>query len=125
MPQLSQHDPLDIAITDTEIRLEWLKVMELPVAANDGKVFQYDLVSERLMKSAILGWDVAGLITMPWRLNNNTTVTVTKAQLQVYIDELELNRTLRGFVIDGQYLAYKSSGATRRDIVIWKALHTI
>ena len=125
MSQLPPFDPLDVAASTQEIRATWLEIMELPVAANDGKVFQYDLVSERLMKNAVTGWDTANITSMDWRLNDNTVVNIDKTGLQAYIDELELNRALRGFQVDQQYVAFKASGATKRDLINWKASYIL
>lgn len=125
MPKLQQYDPLNTPASSDEIRAAWLEIMELPVTAGDGKVFQYDLVSERLMKSAVDGWDVAGITTLNWRLNDNTTVTVDKTQLQSYIDQLEIARTLRGFVLDAEYVAFKSNGATKRELANWRKSYDV
>lgn len=125
MPQLQQHDPFDVPVQNAEIRTTWLEILELPVSANDGKVFQYDQTSERLMKKAIAAWDAAGLTSMDWRLEDNTIVSVDKAGLQTYSDELEINQTLRGFVVDQEYVAFKTSGATRRELMNWKAGYSV
>ena len=125
MPQLSQYDPLDVAATDAEIRAMWLEILQMPVAANDGKVFQFDLNSERLMKKSLIGWDAASITTMDWRLNDNTEVNVTKAQLQTYFDELELNGVIRGYGVDLEFVAHKANGATKRDLVNWKASYVL
>lgn len=115
-------DPGDAPVSTAEIRSTWLELMQYPVAANDGRVFQFDRDSRELIRGAITALTAAG-ITVDWRLDDNTTVTVNAAQLQAYYDELEVNQALRGLTLDQEYMALKANGATRGQLRAWCESH--
>lgn len=115
-------DPNDAPVSTAEIRATWLEVMQYPVAANDGKVFQFDRNSRELIRGAITALTATG-ITVDWRLDDNSTVTVNAAQLQAYYDELEVNQAIRGLTIDQEYTSFKQNGATVGDLKAWRASH--
>lgn len=128
MSQLPTRDDKATQVaTRGDLRRCWLETMQVPVQAIDGKVFQFDLDSERLMQNKLIHLQVSGQTT-DWRLNDNTTVTVDYTQLKAYFDELLLLRAGRGTVIDAEYMAKKilvaAGQLSIRDLEDWKASHT-
>lgn len=115
-------DPDDTPVDVSEIRATWKEIMQYPVEANDGKVFQFDRDSRELIEGAIRALTAVGG-TVDWRLDDNTTVTVNAAQLQAYYDELLVNQAVRGVTVDAEYVAYKASGATIGDLKAWRQSH--
>lgn len=116
-------DPMDSPVSQEVIRSVWLEIMQMPVAANDGKVFQFDRNSKELMEGAIVAL-TASASSIDWRLKDNTTVNVDAAGLQSYYDELVLNRAIRGVTVDAEYMAFKSGGATLKQLQEWRESHS-
>ena len=114
--------PMDSWADKEIIRANWKEIMQFPVAADDGKVFDFDRDSRDLIAGAIRALTLTGG-TANWRLFDNTTVTVDAAQLQSYQQQLLNNQALRGPVVDAEYLNFKANGATLRDIENWRASH--
>lgn len=112
-------DPLDAPASDEHINSVWRELMQYPVAANDGRVFDFERDSREIMLGAIKALTHTGG-TEQWRLHDNTTVEVDAAQLQTYYDELELNQALRGVQLNQEYVQLRTEGATLRDVREWR-----
>lgn len=112
-------DPLDAPASDEHINSVWRELMQNPVAANDGRVFDFERDSREIMLGAIKALSHAGG-TEQWRLYDNTTVEVDAAELQAYYDELVLNQALRGVQLNQEYVQFRAEGATLREIREWR-----
>lgn len=112
-------DPLARMVSAGAIKAAYLEIMQYPVAAEDGKVFDFDRDSRALMEGAITALTEAGG-SVDWRLYDNSTVSVDAAGLQVYLDQLRVNQAMRGLAVDPEYVALKVSGATVGEIKDWK-----
>ncbi len=121
---LLQHDPLSVPASSEEIKATWLELMQFPIVTNDGNVFQFDRNSRELMEGAVRGMHPAGLSTISWRLNDNTDINIDQSALQEYLEELKDKQAIRGFIVDQEYLTFKQSGPTRRELENWKMSHT-
>jgi hypothetical protein len=111
-------DPGHAPATLDQVRQVWTDILQLPVAADDGKVFQFDRDSRELMAGAIAGLEAVGG-TVCWRLLDNSEVECDAAQLQDYYQQLVRNRALRGLAVDAEYLAFKR-GATVVELEAWR-----
>lgn len=119
--KLQTHDPLNVPAAASDIKSSWKRVLEAPITTSDGSTFQFDRDSRYLMEGALEAWDaVMGGKPLDWRLNNNTTVTLNKGQLQSYLSELKSKQALRGFTVDTEYLQYKAGSPTLRDLKNWE-----
>lgn len=94
-------------------------ILQLPLAAVDGKVFQFDTKSESIMSKIVVFLKANSSLTTDWRLLDNSSVTVNGAQLEAYYNELILAQATRGFMVDPQYLNYKNNGVTVAELAAW------
>lgn len=113
-------NPEDETVSTDELRVAWKEILQMPLQTADEKVFQFDLDSERLMSSAIVGLNANQASTLNWRLLDNSTISVDAAQLQSYYDELKLAQSERGFLVDAEYVAFKLNLPTRSELTAWK-----
>lgn len=117
MPVLAKHDP---AVPLTEIKTAWEEIELMPIQCSDGSVFQYGDKDEKRMKKALVFLTDNPGVTLDWRLLDNTEVTVDSASLGAYISELESRQLQRGFVLNQEYMVFKTSGCTRSQLNAWK-----
>lgn len=113
-------DPKDAPADAIEIRKAWLGIMQYPIAADNGLVFDFDRDSRDLIRGAIAAMNATGA-NVDWRLYDNSTVTVDATQLQAYFDELIVNQAVRGLSVDAEYVDFKSAGATHGELNQWRA----
>lgn len=119
-----QFDPLSVPAKKSDVKRVWKEVLQLPVAASNGLVFQFDRDSRELMEFAIIGLRSMGAgAQIKWRLNDNTEIPVTAETLQSYYDDLVRVQALRGMSVDAQYMVFKKSPATMRSLKAWKDSH--
>ena len=114
------HDPLGELASPTLLRQTWQELFEYPIKLASGEVFQFDQVSERLMRKTLSHWGASGFVTIAWRLLDNSEVVCDQNTLQQYFDELEAAQVARGAQIDLEYVALKQSPTTLRDVANWK-----
>jgi len=118
-----QFDPLNKPASLVLVQETWKSILQFPIKCDDDNIFQFDRDSKEMMEGALEGWDAAGVTTIDWRLLDNSKVTCTKVQLQAYYDELIVKRSVRGFAVDAEYLAFKTGSPTHRDLENWKNQH--
>lgn len=94
-------------------------ILQLPLAASDGKVFQFDTDSEAVMIKMVKFLKANSPATTDWRLLDNTTVTVGGTSLEAYYNELALAQAARLVIVDPQYLNYKNNGVTVAELAAW------
>lgn len=121
MSQLPTRDDLAIPATSAEIKSAWKTILRLPITVN-GNTFQFDEESEALMQKWARCADP--LDTFQWRLLDNSTVTVTPAELTLIIEQCEMAQVNRGVLVDPEYLNFKTNGATRRELKQWINQHS-
>ena len=114
------HDPFDEVASIEEIKATWKEILQMPIQAADGRVFQFDRDSKEMMDGAILYLSSNPSVVMDWRLTDNSTVSCDHASLSNYFNELEMLRAERGTLVDAEYLGYKSGSATKRELKNWK-----
>lgn len=117
---VGSEDPLDAPVQDKDLRDCAFSIMEYPIEANDGRVFQFDRTSKELMESQLAWMEANPTDTVDWVLLDNSVVNLTQAQLQAYYDELILAQAARVRTVFAQYQSMKGSGVTKRDIEAWK-----
>lgn len=94
-------------------------ILQLPLAASDGKVFQFDTDSEAVMVKVIKYLKATPQATTDWRLLDNTAVTVDGDDLEGYYNELALAQAARLVIVDPQYLSHKNNEVTVAELAAW------
>lgn len=117
-------NPKDAIADRVLLDLSLEQILQLPLAANDGKVFQFDTKSESIMSKIVVFLKANNSLTTDWRLLDNSTVTVNGAQLEAYYNELVLAQAARGFMVDPEYIAFKNNLPTLKELGDWIQLYS-
>lgn len=123
MSLLPTRDDLAVPATTEQIKQAWKDILRMPITLSTGQSFQFDIDSEQIMKK----WAAYAAPTdiFEWRLEDNTTASVTPAQLTLIIQQCESSQVQRGIAVDPQYLLFKQNGATLRELETWKNAYTV
>lgn len=108
----------------SEMKLARRRIFDLPIRVSIGLVFQFDAESKLMMESSIALLSGRKSLTMQWRLLDNSSITVNGLSLSAYYEELCMLQGERCFQAHEEYLAFRESGATNKQIEDWVLSHT-
>jgi Domain of unknown function (DUF4376) len=121
LPQLPQHDPLNVPATRQQINNLRDELEAAQVVVNGVPVDIHERAEKRI-QDAIDMWDALGQATLSWTMGDNSEVPLDKQGLIDLLASAKQARALRGLSIHVSAKVFKGNSQTSlRDLENWKA----